>query len=226
MKNKNILKKVVSLTLSSVLLLVVAVFFLEPVIVDAYSSSQGYTVTLNISKEVDISAPGNATFSTAIPGMSGNVGAPSTASSSFTVISNSVSGFNMSVNSSVAPALVLAGGTVFADYAPTSAGVPDYNWKNASGVAEFGYSVTGSGASGVDATQSFKAATTTCNTAGVNVGTKCWLNFTIAPKQIVNRSTNTGAGGVTEVVNYQAESNIFLISGAYVANITATVAVQ
>jgi hypothetical protein len=129
----------------------------------------------------------------------------------------------MSVNSSVNPALVLAGGTVFADYAPTVGGVPDYAWRTASGVAEFGYSVTASN-SGNDATTPFDNNGAACNVAGSNSGSNCWLNFSTTPKQIVNRSTNTGLSGVVETINYRAESNIFLISGAYVANITATVA--
>jgi hypothetical protein len=217
------LNKVFRLTLSSILLLAVVFFFLKPVIVDAYTSSRALTVTLTVSKEIDVSAPGNATFATAIPGMSGNLGAPATASSSFTVVSNSVNGFNMSVNSSANPALVLAGGTVFPDYSPTVGGTPDYNWKNATGIAEFGYSVTAS-SGGSDAAQAFKDGGSSCNFAGgTNTGTKCWLNFSTVAKQIVNRSTNTGLSGVVETINYRAESNIFLISGAYVANITATV---
>jgi hypothetical protein len=218
------LNKVFRLTLSSVLLLSVVVFFLKPVIVDALTSSRAFTVTLTVSKEIDVSAPGNATFGGSIPGMSGNLGAPIQASSYFTVISNSVNGFNMSLSSSTNPALVLAGGTVFPDYVPTVGGVPDYNWKNATGTAEFGYTVYGSGVNGVDASLAFQNNGSICGVAGTSGSYKCWLNFSTTPKQIVNRSTSTTGSGVMETITYQAESNIFLISGAYVANITATVA--
>jgi len=81
-------------------------------------------------------------MSSAIPGMTGNLGSPRTGSAAWTVKTNNTTGFNLTLKSSTNPSMQLDATYNFSDYSPVTAGTPDYNWASpVSGSAEFGYTV-------------------------------------------------------------------------------------
>ena len=91
------IKKIIGISLSLIFLLLAVDYVFSPIVADALNSSQNFTVTLQVSGELYISAPGDATFTTGIPGISGNLGNPATASSSFNVIAINPAGFSMTI---------------------------------------------------------------------------------------------------------------------------------
>jgi hypothetical protein len=193
-----------------------------------YSSpqTQSFTVTLAVQSEITISAPSNVVMTPVIYGITGNLGAPASGTTSFTVKTNNAAGFNLTVKASTAPALA-TGGYYFSDYTPASPGTPDYAWQSpTASSASFGFAVGASGIDGADAVVAFQNSVGTCNVSGINQIADCWYGFTgTTPITIVNRTTNTGASGVTENLAFRAESNAaFLAQDTYAATITVTAA--
>jgi len=205
--------------------LLVTIFFsyFEPMISIAASANDSITVTQAVSSEISISSPADVTMSSAIPGMTGNLGSPRTGSATWTVKTGNTTGFILALKASTAPAMRLDATYNFSDYSPAVAGTPDYNWISpAASEAEFGYTVEP--ATSADAAQIFKDnASNACNSGSTQTPGKCWYNFTISDVTVINRSTATLASGEAETVNFQTESNAkYLKEGSYTATITAT----
>ncbi|MBU4204688.1 hypothetical protein KKH26_00700 [Patescibacteria group bacterium] len=187
----------------------------EPVITNAAEDTA--TVTATVSEEVTISAPTNATFSASIPGVSGNPGAPVTASLTWTVKTNNDTGFNLKIHASQTNALYKDATYFFTDHTST----PSYGWTApGAGVASFGFTIAA--ATAADTVAAFLDGGVSCG-AGANTG-GCWSGFvTTTDISIINRTTETTSAGEAEVVNFKAESNGKLLEdGSYVATITAT----
>lgn len=230
----SILKKTASIFISAVF--IIALLYVgngpgaTPIARGQYSSpqTQSFTVNLQVLSEITISAPSNVTMLSAIYGITGNLGNPASGSTSFTVKTNNATGFNLTVKASTTPALA-TGAYNFADYEPVSPGYPDKNWQSPiSGSATFGFSVGASGMNGSDAVDLFKYFGAVCNVGGMGLNSflYCWYNFTgTTPITIVNRTTNTGSSGVTEILAFRAESNAaFLAQDTYTATVTVTAA--
>ena len=191
--------------------------------------TQSFSVSLAVMSEITITAPSNVTMTPAIYGITGNLGAPASGSTSFTVKTNNATGFNLTVHSSTNPALS-TGSYYFNDYTTLGA-VPDFSWQSpAASSATFGFSVGASGVNGSDAVLDF-IAMSGLGLCGVMPGDPndtehCFRGFEgTTPITIVNRSTNTGSAGVTETLAFRAESNAaFLVQDTYAATITVTAA--
>lgn len=215
------MKKIISLILISSLLGMTAYFVLEAEIIKAQSSDT-VIVTQAVSAEITISAPADITMSSAIPGITGNLGNPTTGSVSWTITTNNVQGYNLKLKAAAAPALSLDATWNFSDYSPATTVAPDFTWASpAASVAEFGFTVEP--ATIADTDPFFKDDGVACNTGTANAVDKCWWNFATTDKQIVNRSTETTSSGEAVAVKVRAESNAkYLKEGNYTATITAT----
>lgn len=229
--NRVILKRVFNITLLSILLMGMICFTFVPEVIKANAGPVSVTASLSVTNEIDITAPGNFSLTPSIPGVTGNLGSPSSASAAFTVITNSAGGFDMKIYASQADALYLGvpADQYFDDYAPVVVGTPDYGWQSpGSNAAWFGYSVA-AGNSGTDADQEFKYTGSTCNASGgTNSSDHCFFGMTTTPgTRIVHRTTYTSSSGETETVKFLAESNQkYLKQGTYQATITATVSMN
>ncbi|TSC54208.1 MAG: hypothetical protein LiPW30_739 [Parcubacteria group bacterium LiPW_30] len=214
------LKKIIGLSLSATLIISMVYIVLEPAIVSAVADTA--TVTATVTEEISITSPSDATMSATIPGMTGNPGAPVTASLTWTVKTVNATGFAMVIKSSTTPSMKLDATYDFNDYTPAVAGTPDYTWSQpAAATAEFGFTVEP--ATAADTVASFLDNASTCNTGALNTADKCWSNVTSGDTSIINRTTNTTSSGEAEVVKFWAESNAeFLKEGSYVATITVT----
>ena len=216
------MKKILSLV--SIISLVASFSFLilEPELVNAVGDS--VVVTQAVSAEITISSPADVTMSSSIPGVTGNLGSPRTASTTWTVVTNNTTGFIMTLAASTSPAMQLDGTYNFSDYstATTTVNVPDYTWGSpSSAVAEFGYSVEP--ATVAYTATAFKDDGAACNTGALNTVDKCWLNASTTALTAINRTTETLSSGEAEKVKFQAESNAkYLKEGNYTATITAT----
>ncbi len=214
------MKKIISSVLIMGLLMMSGYIYFEPEIIKANADS--VVVTQAVSEEITISSPADVTMSSAIPGMTGNPGAPKNASTTWTVKTNNAQGFNMTINSTSTPSMQLDATWNFSDYSPATANVPDYAWSPpAANVAEFGYSVEP--ATAADTVALFRDNGSACNTGTLNTADRCWLNASTTAVTVINRTTNTAAAGEAEVVKFQTESNAkYLKEGNYTATITAT----
>jgi hypothetical protein len=218
-------KKLAGLFSAVILLAMVLYIALEPSVTKAVNAGPDTaTVTATVTGEIDISSPVDTTFSASIPGMTGNPGAPVTASLTWTVKTNNATGFNMTLKADHTSTLQLDASNVFTDASLT----PSYNWTAAtSGQAAFGFSPQS--ATAADTVQAFRDNNSSaCNSASNYTG-HCWSGFNgTTAISIINRSSNTASAGEAEVINFKAESNAkFLKSGTtYSATITATVAMN
>lgn len=219
--NSKIFKKAVGLSVIVFLVSLMVFIIFEPVVMNAATDTA--VVTATVTKEVTISAPADTTFSASIPGVSGNPGAPVTASLTWRVITNDSLGFNMTLASSQTNALFQNGTYYFSDYGtpPT----PTFGWTGpGSGVASFGFSIAT--ATATDTSTAFLNNGAACG-LGTNTG-GCWAGFTsTTPITVVHRTTLTTSAGENEVVNFRAESNgKILQEGSYAATITATASIN
>ena len=144
-------------------------------------------------------------------------GCSSSASLSWTVTTDNLDGYSLSISASTNPAMQTSGGT-FADFSPTS-GATSF-WSVGSTASAFGFSVGASGQT--DILSVFKDDGTNCS-AGSTLA-RCFRGFNgTTAVQIVNRTTPAVSGNAT-TVNLQAEigNNHTQTAGSYTATITAT----
>lgn len=144
-------------------------------------------------------------------------GCSSSASLSWTVTTDNLDGYSLSISASTNPAMQTSGGT-FADFSPTS-GTTSF-WSVGSTASAFGFSVGTSGQT--DILSVFKDNGTNCS-AGSTLG-RCFRGFNgTTAIQIVSRTTPAVSGNIT-TVNLQAEigNNHTQTTGSYSATITAT----
>jgi len=215
------MKKIISLILISGLLGMTAYFVLEAEMIKAVEDQ--VVVTQAVSAEITISAPADITMSSAIPGITGNLGSPTTGSVSWTVTTNNVQGYNLKLKAGAAPALALDATWNFSDYSPATTVAPDFGWASpATSVAEFGFTVEP--ATVADTDPFFMDNGTACNTGTANAADTCWWNLATTDKQIVNRTSGeTSSTGEAVVVKFRAESNAkYLKEGDYTATVIAT----
>lgn len=175
---------------------------------------------------LSISSPSNFTMKPDIPGITGNPGSPASGEATWTVITDSPSGFNMKIKASTDPALKLEAGQEFTDYTPASAGSPDYTWATpGASAAEFGFTVEPETAA--DTVNLFLDDDgANCDTGSTNNTNTCWFDFNDTNDiDIINRSSRTDSDGEDEIIKFRAESNEKLLKeGNYTATITVTVA--
>lgn len=213
------LKKIITISLSAGLVLSMVYVIFEPTIINAVADTA--VVTLTVSEEVTISSPSDTSFSGSIPGVSGNPGAPVTASLTWTVKTNNDTGFNLKLKSDQVNALYKDVTYYFSDHTTT----PSYGWTAPSlGNASFGFTVDAT--TDADVVAAFHDTGAACG-SGANDG-GCWSGFNSTTDiDVINRSTETTSSGEAEVINFQAESNAKLLEdGSYTATITATAALN
>src|ERR1035437_2420838 len=142
----------------------------------ALAATTGQTiVSVVVGKEVMVTAPSNFSLTGTIGGLTGG---NAIGTAAFSVLNSSEAGFNMSIKASTTPALA-TGSYSFADYVPLASGTPAYDWMYPdAGTSSFGFSVSASGAAGVDAVQKFKYSGSACNASGgTNGGSHCYVGF-------------------------------------------------
>jgi len=215
-----VFKKIASLLVTVLFIASLVFVAFEPAITRAVGDTA--TVTAVVSEEVTIDSPDDVlAFSASIPGVSGNPGAPVTASLTWTVKTNNSTGFNLKVKASQANALFKDVTYYFSDHTTT----PSYGWTAAgAGEAVFGFSISSETAG--DTVDAFQDTGAACGSGG---GTgACWSGFNSTTDiDVVNRSSETTSSGQAETINFKAESNAKLLeNGNYTATITATAALN
>ncbi|MFA6000427.1 MAG: hypothetical protein WC783_05675 [Candidatus Paceibacterota bacterium] len=162
---------------------------------------------------ISLSTPSDLAL-TAIGGIAGEA---SEGTISWTVITDNLAGYSMSIQSVTSPALT-SGSDSFADYTPAGAD-PDYNFSINPTTSAFGFSPEG-----VDVNTRFKDNGSACNTGSGEVVAKCWDGLSTSPKDAFLRTSSNQPSGSTATIRFRAESgpNHIQPAGSYSAPITVT----
>lgn len=212
---KIFIKKIISTSVLSLLFLQMFYFAVEPTISVAASAPDNVIVTLNVTSGVTISNGADTT-------MTPNIGVAfdkSVASSSWSVATNSATGYTLAVKASTTPALK-SGTDSFLDYTEASVGTPDPWGGVAGGAKEFGYSAYGTDTP----TGTWGTALDCGNTvSGVTNAAQKYRGFSLSDATIASRATVTPNAGITTNICFAAQQNgVYAASGTYTATITAT----
>ena len=156
---------------------------------------------------------GDVVMSPDIPGLTGGV---SNGSTTFTVITDSPAGYQLSMSAENNPAMQGSLDTID-DY---DAGiVPDFFFTTASTEAHFGFTPEG-----VDITAEFTDNGTTCGLAGGDSSLACWDGLATVDRIIANGPGGNQPNGATTTVHFRVDvgSSAGVISGLYTATSTVT----
>ena len=164
---------------------------------------------------LSISTPNDVTMS---PDISGLIGGESDGEAIWTVTTDSLSGYTLSIRASVSPALVDSYSRSFSDYTPAGA-APDYLWSVAETDAEFGFTPYGS-----DTVVKYQYSGGNCNTSGTADVDHCWYNFSASNEDIAQSSSSNHTSGAATTVKFKAKSGDSHIqeNGVYTATIIVT----
>ncbi len=153
----------------------------------------------------------------ALSNINGLSGGGSEGTITYTVTTDNIAGYSMTINSNTTPAMKSSVDS-FADYTPTGAD-PDYNFTNLPANSSFGFSPEGT-----DIISRFKDNGSACNTGTSDTTSKCWDGLSTSPKNIVQKNTGNHPTGTSTNIRFRAESgaNHIQTSGNYSASITVT----
>ena len=159
-----------------------------------------------------ISSSGNISLAPAIPSAGGGV---SNGQSTWTITTDNLAGYSLSIQASGTPALQ-SGVNNFANYTPATAD-PDYNFSVLSTAAEFGFTPEGT-----DIAQAYRDNGAACNTGSGDTTDRCWGPLLTTPQTIATRSTPNAPSGTTVTIKFRAESGSSNVqpAGTYTATST------
>lgn len=184
------------------------------------SSSNNYALHAGYQQmqEVYISLSVSTSSIIMNPAIGGVSGGQSNGSTSATVITDSSSGYSLTVKASTTPAMATSTGS-FADYTTQTAD-PDFSWSILSTASEFGFTPEGT-----DIVQKFKDnGVDTCNAGSSDSVDYCWYNFSSSSEMIAQKYTSNYPTGTATDLKLKAESGTSHIQtvGQYQATITIT----
>ena len=158
---------------------------------------------------------GNVTLTPNIPSTGGGA---ADAVASFTVTTDNVAGYSMTLTSSQAPALA-SGANNFTDYLPAGAN-PDFSFTTPASASRFGFSPEGT-----DITQRYKDNGATCNIGAGDTLSACWDALSTTPITVAQRISANNPSGTQINLRFHATSDAanFQPAGAYVATSSVTV---
>lgn len=158
---------------------------------------------------------GNISLSPNIP-VNGGGAADGTAA--FTVTTDNIAGYSMTVASTLAPALQ-SGANNFPNYIPAGAN-PDFIFTTPSASARFGFSPEGS-----DIVQRFKDNGAACNIGALDTAAACWDVLSTTATSVALRNTANNPSGSALSLRFHAASGATNVqpAGSYVATATVTV---
>ena len=156
----------------------------------------------------------SVTLSPSIPGVTGGV---SNGSTSVTVKTDNLAGYELTIKSEGNPALQ-KGGDSISDYSPATAN-PDYSFTTSASDAHFGYTPEG-----VDVAQRFLDNGTTCNTGSGNTVASCWDGLSTTGVTIASASAPNHPAGTKTVVRFRVGlgGSVVQTPGVYTATTTLT----
>ena len=216
MKNIPFKKVIATSTISLIILPAFYSLLIEPTTALATAVTNNVVVTLNVTSGVTISTGAAVTL---LPGI-GISSDKSVGGSSWSVATNSATGYTLAVHALTTPALKNGSTDNFADYTEGTPGTPDLWGGVASGTKEFGY-----GAYGTDTPTATWGSPTTCGNTGTGVPDALgkFRGLSASDVTIASRATVTPTTGITTNICFAAQQNaVYAAAGTYTATVMAT----
>ncbi len=162
---------------------------------------------------ISMTAPSDIVMSPSIAGITGGIANGTT---SVTILTDSQSGYTMTLSAESAPAMN-SGGNSIADYVALSAPNPDFNFNTSPSQAHFGFSPQGA-----DVLQRFLNNGSICNNGSFST-LNCWEGIGTSNKLVAQGLANQPSGTVTNL-SFRVElgGSIVVPEGEYVATTTLT----
>lgn len=176
-----------------------------------YSLRAGYQQMQEVF--ISLAVSGDVVMSPNLPGLTGGT---SNGSTTFTVITDSPSGYQLAISAENDPAMQSDVNTI-ADY---SAGAnPDFSFLVGSTDAHLGFSPQG-----VDVVQEFLDDGGTCNTGSLNTSLACWDGLSISDRVFASGLSANHPDGATTTLNFRVGigSSAGVEAGLYTATTTVT----
>ena len=164
---------------------------------------------------ISMTSPSDVTLTPSIGGVTGGIANGST---TVTVTTDSVAGYEFYIKASSSPALSSALDD-FVDYTIASAGVPDLTFTIAATSSEFGFSPEGG-----DIVTKYKDDGFVCNVNSNDTADRCWEGLSITNELIAKSTTANHPDGVQTTIKFRAQSGSshIQIAGDYTATTTIT----
>ncbi len=179
----------------------------------SFSLRAGYQQMQTVYVSVAV-ASSSLTLSPALGGLSGGV---SSGSTTITVLTDSPSGYELTIEASASPAMQ-AGSETIADYVPTASPAPDLSFLTASGDVHFGFAVYGS-----DVVARYRNNGGLCDVGSSSTPETCWDGLSTTPRAIARGGANQPNGAVTEVYfQVGIGGSTAVLPGTYIATTTVT----
>lgn len=177
----------------------------------SYSLRAGYQQMREVF--ISISTPVSVELSPAIGGLTGGT---ATGSTSVVVLTDSPSGYQLTIKAASAPAMV-KGGDSIADYVPAGAS-PDYTFTTSATEAHFGFSPAGPDV--VLRYQDFGGA---CGVSGASTPEQCWDGLSTTERLIAAGTPNQPLGATTTLYfQVGVGGSVGVPAGDYFATSTLT----
>ena len=167
---------------------------------------------------ITITSPVDATLS---PSISEASGGTADGNATWTVTTDSSSGYTLSIKSSTAPAMQ-SGGASFDDY--TVGAAPHYSWSVGNTEKKFGYTPEGG-----HIVARYLDNGSNCDVAGGSeTSLVCWDGLSTTNRVIASSATQNSPSGTATRVRFRAEagSGSFPDAGSYVATVVVTAITQ
>jgi hypothetical protein len=183
-------------------LMIAAVAFTEPTAGRAQVTDE-FIVQQTITGEISFLV--NAADVTMVGDINGLTGGAATGSTFAVVRTNDPDGYNLTLAFPFATTSGMQGDTtssVINNYTPATPGTADYTWVDNStgGAAEFGYTVAASSSADIAAT--FLNSGSTCGSGSFEAD-RCWLNASVTPQTIINRTSGAAPDGATTTIIFR-----------------------
>lgn len=177
----------------------------------SYSLRGGYQQMLETY--IAISGSSAVTLSPSIPGVTGGTANGST---TVTVTTDSLSGYQLTIEAEGNPAMQ-KGGDSLADYSPI--GDPDYVFTTGSADAHLGYTPEGT-----DVIQRFLNSGVTCNSGSANAVASCWDGLSTTAVPIASAAGSNHPTGVETSIRFRVGvgGSVIQAPGTYTATTTLT----
>lgn len=178
----------------------------------SYSLRAGYQQMQEVY--LSLSTTGDVVMTPDLPGITGGT---SNGSTTFTVITDSPSGYRLTIEAENGPAMQ-SGANTIDDY---DAGAdPDFSFITGASDAHFGFTPEG-----VDIVSAFLDNGATCNIGGTqDTALSCWDGLATSPTTIAEGSGSNHPSGATTNVSFRVGigSGAGVIAGVYTATTTVT----
>jgi len=178
----------------------------------SYRLRAGYQQMQEVFVSISV---GDSDF-TLSPNIGGLSGGTSNGSTTFTVITDSPAGYQLTIEAENNPAMQKGADTI-ADY--SEGAEPDYSFVTGASDAHLGYTPEG-----VDIVQAFLNSGATCNAGSSDDSLACWAGLSITADTIAEGAAANHPSGATTTVHFRVGvgSSAGVIAGLYTATTTVT----